>query len=223
MGKAGDIADPEIDYEKMPGSKAEKRLAELFAPVDERIEFLVQDVVVREVRPDDDWYSSLAISYPWVSGIAVLDREGQVVERFPSPGVKPLFPEEFLALSPEWQLGGLKAVIKDTDFGPEVYLVRANFENNEWQGLLVVHFDPRILMRYSPDPESLLVFTAQAPLWPTMARNQALPLLTLDWEDTLESKIHGKVRAEGRKFTWLARALGDTHIIYAVPNKPETF
>lgn len=219
IGRANDVVDPKIDYANIPESGPLKRLALLFTPVDERIEMLERRVSVRESRPDAAWLNSMALDFPWVSGTAVVDTHGAVLQQVPETGIKPLYATEFLALSQDWKQTPLRAEIRRTDFGPEIYLLQPILEKGEWRGLLIVHFDPRNLMRYSPEPDRLMVLSGGAPLWPTLPKNNAEALVSVDWEDLIAHRVNGEVTVEGRTFTWLARTLGGKNIIYAVRNR----
>lgn len=212
--------DPEIDYELSGLKGAEERLARLFVPVDERIERLAETVSAVDAPPSREWYESFALSYPWVTGLAVLDENGLVVDRIPSQGLKPLPVSDIIAVE-DWPRAGLRTFFLDTPLGPEVYFVKALTEEGRWLGTFVAHFDPASLKRYSPAPEKLAMFAPGLPLWSTPDAQTATELADQPWQETLEDDVEGEVDIGETSYVWLARAVGGRHILYAVTERAE--
>ena len=216
------MADPAIDYKNIPGSEREKRLAQLFAPVDEQLENLAVRVSARETAPTPEWHRALSTAYPWISGITVLDTQGQVVDQVPDLHIKPFPAATIMALEKDWNRKKLRMLAQDTEFGPEIYLANPLTEQGQWRGLIVVHFDPRQLMSFSPAPDELIVLSAGSPamaLWPTVDGNNAQGLLAKDWPKLIKADMHGTLSEGGGRFLWLSRPLGGSHIVYAVREK----
>ena len=207
--------DPEIDYQDLPKDGPEEVLAYLFAPVDERIQLLAEGMITVDSKPGREWFESFGLRYPWLTGVAVLDTDGKVDVAMPEQGLRKLPAQELLALRENWVRGGLAVTVRKDELGPEVYFVQPITEEGVFSGLVVSHFDPRSLRRYCPDPDRLLMWTPDVDLWPIDGAKEREAIHSMDWDDVLTDKVHGHVGERPHKYVWVARRLGNTHILYA--------
>jgi len=118
-----------------------------------------------------------------------------------------------------WRDRSLRIGLDDTPLGPEVYIAAPFFKDNEWMGLIVVHFDPANVMQYCPDPEELIVLYPGGTLWPGSQGAMADYIAGQDWDSQLSKRVMGYIRIGGGTYHWLARFLGGTHLIYVVEVK----
>lgn len=102
-----------------------------------------------------------------------------------------------------------------TDLGAEVYVGSPFFQDNEWRGLTVVHFDMRNVLQYSPSREELIVFTPKEVLWTGKYDARQLGLLERDWNATLREDVRGEFGGPDGDYLWITRYLGDMNIVYA--------
>ena len=212
---------PTVDLaEKDVGEANERRLAELFAPVDSRIESLRMFLQAQDDYPEDAWFDELFQRYPWISGAAALGRTGEFLAKRPEASLKPFSTEAVLALSDDWAQRRIMTLAEDTDLGPEIYLAKPFYKDNEWYGLTVVHFDPRAVISFSPNPDALFVLAPGVVLWSGKYDKSQFPSNKEYWDAVLEDHDAGEL-STGGGFYWLARALGHSHLIYATVEQSE--
>lgn len=207
---------PEIDYQDLPNEGPEEVLAYLFTPVDERIQLLAEEISTVDTRPDREWYTSFGVRYPWLSGLSIIDAEGNTELAVPEQGMRPLPVERLMALRDSWERTSLAVDVQTDELGSEIYFVQPLTTQGKWTGLIVVHFDPRSLQRYCPAPERLLVMTPEQDLWPFERQEDREAMHSVDWPDELSDDVSGKLEAGNREYHWLGRRLGKVHILYAV-------
>jgi len=207
--------DPQVDLEDIDFDEREEKMASLFCPVDRPVNSLAKYLGAKDVFPGDKWFEELFQRYPWISGTVVSRMSGEILRREPETGLKPLHVEPLLENREVLQERRLTVFFDDTPLGPEVYLGTGFFHENDLLGVIAVHFDLRNLIRLSPNPENILVFTPSLVLWPGKYENAALSLAGEPWEEVLKHEVDGELEVDGRTFFWLARYLGDKQIIYA--------
>ncbi|EMG38754.1 hypothetical protein PCS_00385 [Desulfocurvibacter africanus PCS] len=218
---ASSLVNPKLEYQGYAPSGDKWRLANLFAPVDQRIQALTRELSTIESFPAPEWYERLLARNPWLTSIAAVDAQGQVLGRLPEAAIFPLDAGQFLEFKADWERAQFKSFFFQTDLGPEVCLVQPMFLRNKWVGLIIAQFDPRTLRQFSPVPDDLTLLHAGTLLWPPTPANEAEILVGVDWEATLRDRVSGTLEKEGRSYTWLARYIGDTYLIYAVRNRDD--
>lgn len=214
--------NPEISLEPASFSdESEERLAELFMPVDRQLQSLQRDVDAQASYPERDWFGMMLSRYPWIGGVLIVESTGEIIDRQPEFSLKPLDFTPLLEVGEAWNDGRMRAHVQPTELGAEVYLANSYTRDRSWIGLTIVHFDFRSLMRFCPAPDELVVFSPTAVLSAKGNEEYAEHLLAAPWERILQSNVSGQIRLaeHGATFTWLARALGGEHIIYAVRDK----
>ncbi|MDY7001752.1 MAG: hypothetical protein SVS15_08225 [Thermodesulfobacteriota bacterium] len=207
--------DPQVDLEGVDFDEQEEKMASLFSPVDTPVNSLVKYLGAKDVFPGDRWFEELFQRYPWISGTVVSKMSGEILQRQPETGLKPLHLAPLLKNSELLRERRMVTFFDDTPLGPEVYLGTGFFHENDLLGALVVYFDIRNLLRFSPNPDDILVFTPQLVLWAGKYENVAPSLLEEPWEEILKHEVDGELETDRGTFFWLARYLGDKQILYA--------
>jgi len=206
--------DPTIDFSAQGISdKGLQRLAALFMPVDERLMGLLRTLGSQDTPPEQEWCQQVLTSNDWLSGVAVVNASGSV--QFQSPAV-PLRPLDFAGLlefADRYKTRKFGAQIKTDEFGTVVMVAAPFFKNNEWAGLIVTYFDPRNLLRFSPDANALVVVSTDGLVWPG-GNGQGEVLAGLKWAEILKGSVQGEIAAAGSQYLWVARYLGQLELVY---------
>lgn len=206
--------NPEIDLDryKMENPNQEK-LARLFTPVDQNILRLMRFLGDQDVYPTAEWVQLLFKRFPWIDGMFVTDSEGRILERKPPTPLKPFsHPLWFEAV---WRDVLLKSVVDKTELGPEIYFGTPMYKDVNLVGLIVVHFDPRTLFSFCPDPNQLVIIVPGRGAWCQGSSEDAEALLALPWDETLKDQAYGQVQVGQKYFTWISRYVGRDLYVYA--------
>ncbi|WP_320169874.1 hypothetical protein [Maridesulfovibrio sp.] len=218
--------NPEITL-KNPGiqNPDDNKLALLFTPVDEKVLSLIDLLSTVDTHPDENWFKMVFMRYPWISGIMTVDEEANVLVRLPEAGIKPFKPGPLVEYEGDWSEINLKSFVSYSEFGPEMYLCTPFFKDAEFKGLVVIHFDPRILLNFCPDPQKLIIMQPDGGgIWSGSDKVDKDALLKVNWDSLLDNSVHGVVNVNGIRYVWLSRYVGDTQILYltqAVSKKDE--
>lgn len=209
--------DPSIDL-KNPGidDPSVRKLADLFTPVDERLEFLLRSLSAQDLPPSPDWCQGLMDAFPWVSGMAVLTDTGAVTYKLPSYTLKPVDYAPLLEFEKLYAARKMAAAVEASDLGAEIMIAKPLFADNEFKGLLVVHFDPGNLARFSPEPGQLIMVAPGATLWSGDDSGAAQALAQMKWKDIFKSNVAGEQRIGGVNYLWQSRYVAQQRIVYAV-------
>lgn len=214
--------DPCVDLDQDSGcSNDEVKLATLFIPVDEHLAGLIKRQDDKDTFPDSSWAEQLLADFPWLNGIAIMNTDGEVLLKRPATPIKEANTAFIMSRDWDFSVRGVRWVIEETPLGPEFYVVGPFYKDNEVQGMSVSHFDPRSLVRLSPDPEELVVFSAQTMIWAGQYGSLGSEILDFNWEDMLDDDVQGSFEVQGKEFLWLARYVGLEPIVYAVERVPE--
>ncbi len=193
----------------------ENKLALLFTPVDAKILSLVNLLSSVDTHPDENWFKLLFMRYPWISGVMTVDDEASVLVKLPETGIKPFKPGPLVEYEGDWTEITLKSFVSYSEFGPEMYLSTPFFKDADFRGLVVVHFDPRILLNFCPDPQKLVIMQPDGGgIWTGSDKVNKESLLKIDWDALLDKNVRGVVSADGVRYVWLSRYIGDTQIVY---------
>ena len=209
--------NPEVslDYEDA-GEEYEVRLAKLMMPVDERIHDLRQFLDGKDQAPNDEWYHNLFNTFPWITGVMVVDTQGIPSVQYPAEAaLRPLNIQPLIDYGEAWSDHKLRGYAELTDMGPEVYLASPMFSENVWSGLVIVHFDPRRLMEFCPNPDELYLVSPDAVLWSGTSENVGKALSCKPWAEILHDDVFGETSIGGANFYWVARYIGHYYLIYA--------
>jgi len=206
--------DPTIDFsEQGITDKGLQRLAALFMPVDERLMGMLRQLGSQDTPPENEWCQQLLSGNDWLSGVAVLDASGSVLFQAPSSSMRPLDFAGLLEFADRYKLRKTGARIVTDEFGTVIMVAAPYFKNNEWAGLVVAHFDPRNLVRFSPEPDALVVVSTEGLVW-SAPGGQGEALAGLKWADILKGAVQGEVGSGGGQYVWQARYLGQLELVY---------
>lgn len=192
----------------------EMALGEAVLNIDMELQKLIRTMENSDHNPDQNWVMGTLAKHPWLSGVALIDQEGNIVARYPEQSNKPFDASPLLEPDPKQHLGALRAYAQMLPEGPEIYLGNPVFGGEELRGVVVAHFDPRILVMMSPDPGSFSITTPVGVVWPG---NYGNALGTYDWAELLQKKSCGTIGKTGAEFFWTTRYLGNLPLVYAVP------
>lgn len=202
-----DLTDPGISDQGL------QRLAALFMPVDERLMEMMRALGCQDTPPESDWPQQFLANHSWLSGVVVLDNTGVVRSQVPSTAMRPLDFAPLLEFADRYKLRKQGATVTTDEFGTVVMIAAPYFEHNDWVGLVVAFFDPRNLLRFSPDPEALAVVTSTGQAW-AGASPASEALAGINWSNILKSTVQGDITAAGGKWVWVSRYFGQMQIVY---------
>ncbi|MBI4807087.1 MAG: hypothetical protein HY795_17875 [Desulfovibrio sp.] len=218
--------DPSIDL-KDPGDSdpSVRKLAALFAPVDEHLEFLLRSLSAQDLPPEREWCQAFMDAFPWLSGMAVLTDTGLVSFKLPTYTIKPIDYAPLLEFEKLYKNRKMAAYVAASELGSEVLVAKPLFVNNEYKGLLVVSFDPGNLAKFSPEPGQLMIFAPGATLWTGDNAAACQSLAQLNWKNIFKSDVAGEQAVGGTRYLWQSRFVAQARLIYAVsaaqaPAKP---
>ncbi len=193
----------------------DNKLALLFTPVDAKILSLSEILSTVDSHPDENWFKLLFMRFPWISGVLTVDDEASVLVKLPEAEIKPFKPGPLIEYEGDWNEIHLKSFVSYSEFGPEMYLATPFFKDADFKGLVVVHFDPRILLNFCPDPTKLIIMQPDGGgVWTGAEDLNKEALLKIDWDEILDDRIRGVIDVAGVDYVWLSRFVGDTQIVY---------
>jgi len=209
--------DPAIDL-KDPGisDPSQRKLANLFTPVDERLEYLLRALSAQDLPPDREWCQAFMDSFPWLSGMALVTDTGSVTFKLPTFTIKPMDYAPLLEFDKLYKDRKMAAYVAASEFGSEILVAKPLYVDNDFKGLLVAHFDPGNLTKFSPEPGKLILVAPGATLWGGDDTAAAQSLAQLKWKDLLKSEVSGEQNVGGTRYLWQARFLAQVRLIYAV-------
>jgi len=209
--------DPTIDL-KNPGisDPSVRKLANLFTPVDERLEFLVRSLSAQDLPPNEEWCQGLLEAFPWLSGVAVLTETGSVSLKLPSFSMKPVDFAPIMEFDKRYKERKMAAYVAASELGAEIMVAKPLYVDSELRGVLVAHFDPGNLTKFSPEPGQLMMMIPGTVLWAGDETAAAETLAKLNWKNILKGEITGEHRVGNTSYLWQARFLAQERILYAV-------
>jgi hypothetical protein len=213
--------DPTIDLSNTGSTDPSvRKLADLFTPVDARLEFLLRAMSAQDTPPGADWCQSFMDSFPWLSGMAVLNDSGAVSLKLPAFTIKPV---DFAPLMEQDKLlkaRKMAAYVASTELGAEVMVAKPLFVENEFKGVLVAHFDPGNLIKFAPEAGQLIMFTPGTVLAGAQDSGAAQSLAALNWKNLLKTDVSGEQIIGGVRYLWQSRYLAQINLVYAVSAAP---
>ncbi len=221
--------DPTIDLtDEGITDKGLQKLAKLFSPVDQRLETFTRVYYTQDNPPEPEWCTQFLADFPWLSGMAVVGKDGAVRLQEPAVALRTLDFAPLLEL--EDRLSKRKIAVNSTvdDLGALVYVAAPFFENNEYAGIIVSWFEPRTIVEASPSPNELFILQPDAVLWSADQPETAESLVSAGWTEILKSEVQGERDIAGKRYVWQARYLGQLRLLYltempaAMEPKPAT-
>ncbi|MEZ0575010.1 hypothetical protein ACQ0P8_03150 [Halodesulfovibrio aestuarii] len=204
----------ELEFAEVDVEAAEDNLAAMYTPIGEELEKFVRVIDAKDVFPDLAWVDATMKRFPWLSGIAVVNLEGNVLMQRPSVSMKPLNFAPLLDENKDYGFRALRGYVDETPLGNEAYVAMPFFVDNEMKGLVVAHFDARNLVELSPNPEELVVLSGKKMLWSGKYNFESTPFAQINWEEMLSEESHGVFEESGNSYTWLVRYVGNIPMIF---------
>ena len=209
----------QIDYEHKGNiSETKRSLVQQAQQIYLQLQGLERVLENMDRGPTAESVSALFSRFPWVSGVAMIAADGEVLAQEP---VMPLKALEFAPILEKKGIGGnprgLRGMIEDTPLGPEVMLGIPIYHDNEFMGVFVAHFDMRDLARMAGSPSNLIILSPEEILWSGSLQEQAESLASEDWSSKTSDEASNMIAAGDKEFFWQARYLGSQPVIFAVP------
>jgi hypothetical protein len=209
--------DPTIDLtDEGISDPGLQKLAKLFGPVDQRLEMFIRVYYTQDSPPEAEWCEQLLRDFPWLSGVAVVNKDGTIRMQQPLIAMRQLNFESILGFEDRYTRRGLSAAVAVDDMGPLVYVGAPFFENNEYAGAIVSWFEPRNIVEASPAPAELVMLQPEAVLWPTEQSGEGAGqgFLAANWTEVLKTEVQGEIQAGGGRYVWQSRYIGQMPILY---------
>ncbi|MBT8764015.1 hypothetical protein KFV02_08740 [Desulfohalobiaceae bacterium Ax17] len=208
-------SDPEIDLQANGlDNKQEEYFAKILYPMDRQLSDVLHRLDVQDSYPDEVWFEQMLKDFPWLNGVAAIDRNGHILFKRSAYSMKALdfsvlFTKRLRVNEPK-----VRVCVQDSVLGPEVYLGRPFFRNNQVQGFLVVHFDPRTWASLSPRPEELAIIAEGKLIWAGKYGELSKLFTQRNRTEMLKNSVFGKLEVKDRNFYWFSRALEENWLIY---------
>lgn len=214
-----------IDYsEKGDMDAHELALATRMMGIDIQLSLLERVMNNADKPPTGEWMQAFFARFPWMDGFAGVKADGEIIGQEPSMPMKPLEFSPLLEEDKKQNLRALRGHVQDTPMGPEVFLAAPLYDAQDFLGIVTAYFDMRNLLRYSTNPEEIVIVSPEALLWSGKYDYEATPLAGVKWDELVTKTTKGTVSNANGTFYWVARFLGNQPLIFAVPvagNFPE--
>ncbi len=194
----------------------QQTLASAVSEFDMRIGDLERVLQNSDKNPDAAWLARMTERFPWLSGLALTDASGNAGAKLPMDYPKPFDVLPLLEEDPKQQIKDLRAFVQQTPQGPEIYLDNPVYLGGDFRGLVVVHFDPRVLIGQVTNPGVFMLAGPDGIIWPGMFDAEATPVAAINWGEVVKDQSYGTVSNEQGTFYWVARYLGNLPLVYAV-------
>ncbi len=205
-----------LDFEPADAEPVEERLATVYTPVGLALEAFRRDLDNKDIMPEDEWIEGMLSKHSWLSGITVVSPEGVIYKQRPEAGglkaldFTPLFSEE-----EQFGYRELRAYSENNPLGPEIYVGKPFFVDNDMKGLIVAHFDPRALLSVCPDPARLVIISPTMTLWAGHYIMDTTPLDKVDWKTTLQKETSATFGNDLGEFLWVSKFIGNMPLVFA--------
>ena len=166
--------------------------------------------------PDNAWAMAQLRRFPWLSGLAVIDGEGNELARVPDYSLKDFDATLLLEADPKQRRSELRAYVQQSGLGPEIYVGKPVYMGDELKALVVAHFDMRALLAHNRGAAHLVIATPQVMLWPGLYDIEQTPLVGVDWEKTVLGNSSGTLSNSHGSFQWVSSYFANLPIIYAI-------
>ncbi len=193
-----------------------EKLASILAVVDSPLDSLVQFVADQDHSPDETWTTLLFNKYPWVDSIFIADAQGTVTESYPSDLIK----KEEISVNIKSKNRKPFIQIEANPVGQEsrLYVGTPIYGNADFQGAVVVSFNPQVLFTLYSDPKELIISQPGGGTWTPREDFDTNAFSALPWREMLADSVCGEVQVDGVSYTWLVRYVGTTPYLYATPS-----
>ncbi len=190
-------------------------------PIDAELRRFERTMFALDRNPDGAWMQNLVANHSWISGMALIDLEGNVVEQWPDTSLKSLDFKPIVSILPGKTTRLLRSYAQDTPMGPEVYVAVPILEEGVTARYFVAHFDPRELFSRAPHSAEIMVAAPDVLLWPGKFKADATPVVTEDWSSSIRRSTNGSIHNSTGEFFWVGRYLGTLPMAFAAPESGE--
>ncbi len=209
----------QIEPNRQDLTPVELKLANRIYPADTQLSSLMRRLEGQDAYPDQAWKQQLLQDFPWLSGIAVLDRQGDILSRQPEIAEKelefsPLFPESL-----ELRRGRIMLEIEDSPLGPEILLTTGIHQDYDLERLVVAHFDPSSFIAQAEESQEIILTGTDQVLWTGGRQELENKLEELDWKGMTDDRVSGRIQLDGEEYFWFARAVNQDWLIYLVQDE----
>jgi len=202
-----------IDYGdtgKMP--EYETLFSKAMMGIDVQLLALERTMQNADKPPTPEWLNTFFTRFPWVDGVTGLNGKGDIVGQ--AGRIEKNFDfEPLLENDPKQNIRALRGHVQDLDDGPEVLLAVPLYDGPDFLGLVVAYFEMRSLMRYSDDPECLIITSPGGLLW---SGSSAGSLPNTDWGAITRKNTSGSISDGSGTYQWVSRFLGNYPLVFAV-------
>lgn len=194
----------------------ELALGEAVVNVDAELQRLVRAMENSDHNPDQSWVMTMMGRFPWLSGVALVDKTGALVAQYPEYFNKSFDVSPLLEPDPKQRMGDLRAYVQRSENGPEIYIANPVYGSEDLRGLIVSYFDPRALVTMSSDPGRFVLASPSGIIWPGQYGAGSV-IGSQDWEEVLRKKSCGVIGDSKSGFFWTTRYVGNLPLVYATP------
>jgi hypothetical protein len=193
----------------------ELALGDAVLEVDAELGKLVRAMENSDRNPDQAWVIRITSQFPWLSGVALADKEGNPIARYPEGYLKEFDAKPLVEADPKQRIAALRAYVQKSPLGSEVYIAAPVYANEDMRGLVIAHFDPRNLVARSSAPDSFMIASPTGVVWAGKYGDNS-PVAQEKWEETLSRRSCGIIGSSGSRFFWTTRYLGNLPLVYAM-------
>ncbi len=192
--------------------------------IDIQLENLMRYLQNNDRMPSDKSIFALLTKFPWLSGVAFLEPDGQLLIQEPKSLLKEYdFSSILKAKARDGLLGSIRASVQNTLSGPQVFISVPIYIDLEMKGFFVVYFDMAKLVTYSPYARDIVVFSPDTVLWSGQFSFNETPMYDENWSVILRNFVNGKLSNRNGEFLWLVHYIGEQKIIFSTPISGEFF
>ncbi|MGM0424313.1 MAG: hypothetical protein ACQEQX_05245 [Thermodesulfobacteriota bacterium] len=205
----------EVELKKdLDWPESELEAARLFAQADQGLQELLQELQVQEDPPAQGWAEDMLQEQPWLQGMLVLDKEGQVEQSVQAQDLPEEVVQEVLSKEEDWQKLDLRLLLPNFEGQTWMLLARPYQQSREWQGLILAYFRPQDLLQGTDSPGQIILLGQEQVLWNGDYPQAAQGALEQDLPAQLQDEAYGQIDAAGQEFFWLARYVGQDQFFY---------
>lgn len=209
-----------VDYEDKGNLSGESHaLATATMGIDVELTRLERVMQNADRPPTQDWLNRLFANFPWLNGFAGVKYDGTILGQEPPDSMKQLDFIPLLYEDKKQNSRALRADVQPSPLGPEVMLAAPLYDGMDFLGIVVAYFDMRSLMRFSRNPEDIVVLSPGALLWAGKYDFGATPLAGVDWAKVVRESTAGVCSNSTGSFVYLVRYLGNLPLVFAIPSK----
>lgn len=200
-------------------SDYELALGAAMTDIDQKLRQLIRAMDDSDRGINNDWVNAMARRFPWLSGIAVVNGQGEPLARVPDFDIKEFDVKPLLVEDPKQKRASLRAYVQKSPLGPEIYLAKPVYVDNALQAMVIAHFDMRALMATTANPELVAVFSTNGKLWSAVYDIDSTPLKDADWGRLVKNNTKGTLSNKIGTFYWSSMYFANLPIVYAIPSK----